>query len=273
MTDQRDVVRRGYDRLGSDYAAARSPDEREAALLSGLLDRLDAGARLLDVGCGDGRPVLSRLGGGPRPGGAADDCPAYGEADGAEGTDHAATVAGTGPPADREDPERDATGARASERDRAADTRPTDPRRARVLGLDLSREQCRRARERVDGSPAVLQGEMTRLPVADGVVDAVTAFHSVIHVPADEHPAVYREFARVLRPGGWLLCSAGEQAWAGRNGSWLDTGVAMEWSFPALEATLAAVEAAGFEVERRLILEDVPDGETWAFVLARLASA
>lgn len=228
MTDQRDVVRRGYDRLAADYAAARAPDRHDAELLAGLLDRLETGARVLDVGCGDGRPVLSRVLGGSGSRGAAGDRPVS--------------------PA-------------------------TGDRRARVLGLDLSREQCRRARERVDGAAAVLQGEMTRLPVADDVVDAVTAFHSVIHVPAGEHPAVYREFARVLRPGGWLLCSAGEQAWEGRNQDWLDTGVTMAWSFPALEGTVAAIEAAGFVVVERLVAEEVLDDETWPFVLARLASA
>lgn len=55
-----DAVRRGYDAIAEEYADAREddPDDR----LSELLDRLPDEPRVLDAGCGDGRPVLTALG-------------------------------------------------------------------------------------------------------------------------------------------------------------------------------------------------------------------
>jgi SAM-dependent methyltransferase len=247
VSDQRELVRRGYDELAADYAAAREPDGRDAVLLDALRDRLSPGARVLDAGCGDGRPVLTR---------------APGWADvGCDSTSEPADPHGSPAP----------------------DRTPPPP----VVGVDLSREQCRLARERTveragregdDGpdrddagaSPAVVRAEMTRLPVVDDAVDAVTAFHSVIHVPIEDHETVYREFARVLRPGGWLLCSAGDDAWIGRTDDWLDSGTAMAWSFPDRSETIDAMRAAGFVVEERFVADDLLDDETWTVLLARL---
>lgn len=61
MTD-RNAVRRGYDALAEDYQQARPDSSRDAELLSELTDRLPANSRVLDAGCGDGRPVSTRLG-------------------------------------------------------------------------------------------------------------------------------------------------------------------------------------------------------------------
>ncbi len=139
-----------------------------------------------------------------------------------------------------------------------------------VVGLDFSREQLRLARDAAPGA-ALAQGDVTALPFGDGAFDAVCAFHSVIHVPTDEHPAVLREFARALRSGGWLLFSTGEGAWEGSNPDWLGGGVEMRWSFPGLDATLDALSEAGFAVETRRIVEDElgDDGGAFTFVLAR----
>lgn len=48
---------------------------------------------------------------------------------------------------------------------------------------------------------ADVRAELTRLPLADGVVDVVICSHVLEHVP-DDHAAL-RDIYRVLRPGGW----------------------------------------------------------------------
>ncbi len=74
----------------------------------------------------------------------------------------------------------------------------------RVLGVDSSREMLDRARARVpDGT--FLRGDLHRLPVADGAVDAVVCALALVHVPS--LVPVLAEFARVLRPGGHLVIS------------------------------------------------------------------
>ncbi|WP_121820774.1 class I SAM-dependent methyltransferase [Halostella salina] len=57
----RETVRRGYDELAEAYAANRSGDERERAILDAFLDSLADPTRVLDAGCGHGEPVLRRL--------------------------------------------------------------------------------------------------------------------------------------------------------------------------------------------------------------------
>lgn len=115
-----------------------------------------------------------------------------------------------------------------------------------VAGLDISGEQAARASEVAPGR--VVQGDMTALPYETDSFAALTAFYSIIHVPAVETPAVYREFARVLRPGGVALVTTGTEDWAGRNDDWLDGGAPMEWEILGPEKSTQHLEAAGFEV-------------------------
>jgi SAM-dependent methyltransferase len=218
MSDHKRAVRDGYDEMGSVYDDRRSDDPD---FLDDLRERVPAGGRILDAGCGSGRPVAVTL---------------------------------------------------------AADYD--------LVGIDLSREQVGLARERVpapdereggttapDGRSAdtggrFVQGDVTRLPFADESFDAVAAYHSVIHVPADEHPATAREFARVLRPDGHLLLTVGAGDWEGSNDDWLDTGVEMRWSVPGPDRTESLLEDSGFEVVWRRVTDDLLGGEA-VFVLAR----
>lgn len=136
-----------------------------------------------------------------------------------------------------------------------------------AVGLDFSDAQLQKASER----GTVLQGDMTALPIDTSAVDAVTAFHSTIHVPTDQHEGLYREFARVLRPEGWLLASVGEEGWEGSNPDWLDAGASMHWSFPPLATTKEYLRDAGFTVVEDWSSEDSIGDGSWAFLLCRLA--
>ncbi|MFW6317586.1 MAG: class I SAM-dependent methyltransferase, partial [Halorubrum sp.] len=126
---------------------------------------------------------------------------------------------------------------------------------ATATGLDISRTQLRLAAERVPDA-TLAQGDMTRLPFRDGAFDAVTAYHSLIHVPSEQHQAVVDEFARVLGSGGRLLCSEGPEEWSGTNPDWLDTGVEMQWHIAGAEATQEHLRNAGFVVERSWTVDD-----------------
>lgn len=58
MTD-RNAVRRGYDALAEDYQRARSDDSADYDLLAELAEQLPRDPRVLDAGCGDGRPATT----------------------------------------------------------------------------------------------------------------------------------------------------------------------------------------------------------------------
>ncbi|MFI5670358.1 class I SAM-dependent methyltransferase [Streptomyces sp. NPDC051704] len=88
-----------------------------------------------------------------------------------------------------------------------------------VLGADLTPQMlaaARRAGREAEG--ALLLADVARLPLRDGVLDAVFAAGLVAHLPDPE--ANLRELARVVRPGGRLALfhPIGRAALAARQG-------------------------------------------------------
>ena len=131
------------------------------------------------------------------------------------------------------------------------------------VGLDVSRRGLELARETVPGARP-LQGEMTQLPVAADSVDAITAYHAVFHVPRADHPAVYREFARVLRPGGTLLMTLPGGRFETVREGWM--GGRMLFSAPGREATLSQLREAGFaNVRTRTVTDPLGSDAEFAF--------
>ncbi|GAA5076212.1 SAM-dependent methyltransferase [Thermocatellispora tengchongensis] len=135
-------------------------------------------------------------------------------------------------------------------------------------GIDLSAGMLRHARGRLP----ILRGDAERLPFRDASVPAAIAM--MVHTDMPGYPAVVREAARVLRPGGVLVhvgvhpCFCGGFADRGDPGavvigpgyldghwtkrSWTDKGVrnrvgASHWPLPAL---LHAFLDAGLTLER-----------------------
>lgn len=74
----------------------------------------------------------------------------------------------------------------------------------RVFGLDLSESMLAIARRENPGL-RFEQGSMLDLDIPDGTLAGALSWYSSIHTPADELPALFAEFHRVLAPGGHLL--------------------------------------------------------------------
>ncbi|GLF99528.1 class I SAM-dependent methyltransferase [Streptomyces yaizuensis] len=75
-----------------------------------------------------------------------------------------------------------------------------------AFGLDLSPGMVDHARR---AHPALRfeEARMEALPVEDATLGGVLAHYSMIHTPPGELPALLAEQARVLAPGGLILCS------------------------------------------------------------------
>jgi ubiquinone/menaquinone biosynthesis C-methylase UbiE len=135
------------------------------------------------------------------------------------------------------------------------------------LGLDFSRAGLELAVETVPDA-RLLQGDMLALPVADGVVDVITAYHAVFHVPRKRHPEVYDEFARVLKPGGRVLLTLPGGRFETVRRDWM--GGEMFFSSPGRKRTLDQLVAAGF-TDLRVETVDDPLGTSSEFVFGTRA--
>ena len=138
----------------------------------------------------------------------------------------------------------------------------------RVVGVDFSEEQVRRARELVPGAELVC-ADMTRLGFAEASFDAICSYYAIIHVPRDKHWPLLLDFCRLLKPSGLaLLCmGAGD----------IDVDIAedffgarMYWSHYDRETNMKMLQECGFHVIwSKLITEQYEFGSgKHLFVLA-----
>jgi len=135
---------------------------------------------------------------------------------------------------------------------------------ADAVGVDISRRGLELATDAVPEA-RLAQGDMAALPVADDSVDGVTAYHAVFHVPRERHPEVYREFARVLRPGGTVLMTLPSGRFETVRRGWM--GGEMFFSAPGRQATLDHLAEAGFADVRTASADD-PLGSSTEFAFA-----
>ena len=133
------------------------------------------------------------------------------------------------------------------------------------FGLDvLAVEPSAAMRGQIPRTPSirVLEGDASTLPLADDSADAAWLSLVIHHVPDLEASA--REIRRVLRPGSPVLIRQGFPDRYEPSGSlkqdrielvrWFPETARIANTFPSLEATCEAFEAAGF---RREVIEQV----------------
>jgi SAM-dependent methyltransferase len=135
----------------------------------------------------------------------------------------------------------------------------------RVIGVDMTPEMIERARAAATrhgfGHVEFRQGRLEQLPVDDASVDAVTS-NCVFNLVPDK-PAVFREVARVLKPGGRMVVSdiLLDRPLPERLARDLAAWVGCIAGAERREAYFAQLGAAGLgEVE---VLRDIDYGETF----------
>jgi SAM-dependent methyltransferase len=194
--DPKQMVQRGYDALSLHYERAFPVETKYRSWISDLSERLSAGSRVLDIGCGSGVPVARDL----------------------SGAGHV------------------------------------------ITGIDISEEQIRRARRLVPGAD-LIWADITGIDFPHESVDAVVALYSLIHIPLEEQPPLLTRIAAWLRPGGWFLCTMGDDAWTGVDDNWLGSGTAMWWSHADAATNRRWITEAGLIIEHE---EFVPEGSSGA---------
>ena len=122
-------------------------------------------------------------------------------------------------------------------------------RRFAVTGVDVSARQLELARRHIPRAN-LIKADMIDLSFEAESFDAVVAFHSIIHVPRAEHPALLGEIRRWLRPGGAFFATWALGAWEGEEEDWEGWGAPMLWSHHDGKTSLTLLRDAGFAVER-----------------------
>lgn len=143
--------------------------------------------------------------------------------------------------------------------------------RARLLGVDISSEQIRRARRQVQNAEFIC-ADLSDVEFADASFDAVVSIYVFNHLPRADVPPLLKRIARWLRPRGALLATFSargedDEPWVGE---WL--GVEMFFDGEPTDVVLGHVRAAGLAVEQsdveRIVEPDHGEGRFF-WVLAR----
>lgn len=191
-SDERDLVRRGYDALSYHYRSDDADDGEYARWLVDLQGSLPVSGAVLDLGCGCGVPVARFL-------------------------------ANAG---------------------------------YQVTGVDISDVQIERARRLVPAGTFV-RADATRLDLPSASFDAVVCLYALIHMPLADQPRLIGRIATWLRPGGWLLATAGNGAWTGTEDNWLGGPATMWWSHADAATYRSWLQQAGLTITAE---EFIPEG-------------
>ncbi|KAF2276243.1 S-adenosyl-L-methionine-dependent methyltransferase [Westerdykella ornata] len=84
--------------------------------------------------------------------------------------------------------------------------------KGRAIGVDMNKDMLARARENQAGIPdsdniSFVEAVITSIPLPDGTADCIISNCVINLVPEAEKPAVFKEMARLLRPGGRVAIS------------------------------------------------------------------
>lgn len=133
-----------------------------------------------------------------------------------------------------------------------------------LTGVDISPRSIELARRNVPAG-VFLTADMTQAALPPASFDAVVAFYSVIHVPRDEHPALFARIAQWLRPGGLFLATlSSSDAAADYEPDWL--GAPMYWSGFDPAVTRRLIEDAGLTITSATLETADEDGEAISFL-------
>jgi ubiquinone/menaquinone biosynthesis C-methylase UbiE len=138
-----------------------------------------------------------------------------------------------------------------------------------VLGLDISSGQLAFARKLVPRA-SFARADMASLPLRAASFDAIVALYSIIHVPREQHAALFAELRELLQPGRRLLATMGQNYWEGSESSFIVPGAEMWWSHYDAETNQKMIEEAGFRIIEADIVPD-PLGGAHLFVVAERA--
>jgi|SRR5215469_8401440 len=146
---------------------------------------------------------------------------------------------------------------------------------AAAFGIDLSAGMIDQARKAYPELRFEV-GSMLALDLPEGSLSGIVAWYSTIHVPDEELPRVFGEFARVLVPGGYLLLAFQARMRGLHLDELIGHQVSLDFHQRHPDQVADTLCRAGLTVRARVLREPDEDGaypehSPQAFLLARLA--
>jgi ubiquinone/menaquinone biosynthesis C-methylase UbiE len=140
-----------------------------------------------------------------------------------------------------------------------------------VFGVDLSPHMLEEARRR---NPDIRfrEGDMLSLQIPTETLAGIAALYAIVNTPEELLPSVFREMARVLKPGGTLLIAFHIGDEIIRVEELLGHSISMDFFLFQPPKIRTAIEASGFTVEDVIVREPYPDVEYQsrrAYIFAR----
>jgi cyclopropane fatty-acyl-phospholipid synthase-like methyltransferase len=134
-----------------------------------------------------------------------------------------------------------------------------------VSGVDISHEQIMRAKVLAPKANFVC-ADMTEVNYPESSFEAVVSFYAVIHVPVEQHLALFERVARWLVAGGFFLVTVGHKAWTGTKENWY--GAEMYWSHADAATYRQWLDQTGFTTEAEHFIPEAESGHT-LFILRK----
>jgi len=140
-----------------------------------------------------------------------------------------------------------------------------------LIGVDFSKEQVKLAKQNVPNAHFFCR-DMTGLDFPDDSLDGICSYYAIIHIPRDEHEALFVNFHRMLRTGGVaLLCLGAEDLTDDIEEDFL--GTRMYWSHYNSDTYLKMLKDCGFKVIwSKHVADETCEGAKHLFVLAQKES-
>ena len=140
-----------------------------------------------------------------------------------------------------------------------------------VIGVDFSEAQIEPAKKNVPNAHFFCQ-DMTELDFPDESLDGICSYYAIIHIPREEHEALFANFHRMLMTGGVaLLCLGIKDVMGYIEEDFL--GTRMYWSHYNSDTYIKMLKKCGFTIVWAKHIPDVTcKGGKHLFVLAQKES-